>query len=136
VPETAPEPDTTRTERRAWEREAGRRREAADALRIGAGMCEYAAGQLADGLAPEQARRAALEAAGELEDLAAALRRLTRLRAADRRTLAGHLAALGLSTREIARQIGVSDKAARYYVAGRRSDGQPWAGREPHSGSV
>jgi hypothetical protein len=27
-----------------------------------------------------------------------------------------------------ARQLGVSDRAARYYVRGRRSDGQPWAG--------
>ena len=116
-------------EQKAQMREAARRREAAAALRIGADLCQYAATQLADGLAPEQARSAALEAAGELEDLAAALRRLTRLRAADRRTLAGHLAALGLSTREIARQLGVSDKCARNYVQGRRSDGQPWAAR-------
>jgi hypothetical protein len=37
------------------------------------------------------------------------------------------LSNFGLTTRQIARQLGVSDKAARYYVVGRRSDGKPWA---------
>lgn len=91
-------------------------------------MCGYGAGQLADGLTPQQARLAALEAAGELEDVAASLRRLTRLRADERRRLAVQLAALGLPTREIAQQLGITDRAVRNYVRGRRSDGQPWAG--------
>jgi DNA-binding NarL/FixJ family response regulator len=121
-----PEP-ATRAGRRAAGREAGRRREAADLLRIGAGMCQYGAAQLSDGLAPEQARQAALEAAGELQDLAEQLRRLTRLRPADRRALAAELAASGLTTQQIARQLGVCDRAVRNYVQGRRSDGQQWA---------
>jgi DNA-binding NarL/FixJ family response regulator len=122
-----PEP-VSRAELRARDREAVRRREAAAALRLAATMSTYAARQLADGLSPEQARRAALEAAGELAGVAEQLRRLTRLRSAERRLLAVQLANFGLTTRQIAQQLGVSDKAARNYVAGRRSDGQPWAG--------
>jgi hypothetical protein len=63
-------PETTRAERRAAGREAARRRQAEAALRLAASMAMYAAGQLANGLAPEQARRAAMEAAGELETVA------------------------------------------------------------------
>ena len=106
-------------ERKAAAREAGRRRQPADVLRIAASMATYAARQLADGLSPEQARRAALETAGELEAVAADLRRLTRLRPADRRVLARQLAGLGMTRAEIAKQLGVSYTCVRYYVAGR-----------------
>jgi DNA-binding NarL/FixJ family response regulator len=88
------------------------RRQAVDTLRIGESMCAYAAGQLADGLSPEQARQAALDAAAELADLAGALRRLTRLDLdrAQRRALAVELAASGMSQSQIAEQLGVSKK--------------------------
>lgn len=49
----------------------------------------YAITQLSDGLAPQAAREAAIEAAAELEAVAAALRRLTRMGPSDRRRLAG-----------------------------------------------
>jgi DNA-directed RNA polymerase specialized sigma24 family protein len=110
---------TSRTEHRAREREAGRRDQAAADLRLIAVVAVYAAGQLADGLGPEAARRAALEMAAELEACASSLRRLTRLRPAERRALAVQLAGLGLSTQEIARQLGVTDRAVRYYISGR-----------------
>jgi DNA-directed RNA polymerase specialized sigma24 family protein len=102
------------------ERDAGRRRrQAAAELRLTAGLAAYAAAQLADGLDPGRARQAALETAGELEAVASSLRRLTRLRPGERRALARQLAGLGLSTQQIARQLGVSDRAVRYYVRGR-----------------
>jgi hypothetical protein len=121
--------ETTRAEFRARGREADRRRQAVTALSVAEATIEYARRQLANGLTPEQARSAALETAGELEAVAAALRRLTRMRPADRRVLARQLAGVGLTTQQIARQLGVSDKCARNYVQGRRSDGQPWAAR-------
>ncbi len=88
------------------------RRQAVAVLRFGESMCAYAAGQLADGLSPEQARQAALDAAAELAGLAGALRRLTRLDLdrAQRRALAVELAASGMSQRQIAEQLGVSKK--------------------------
>jgi hypothetical protein len=114
-----PEPAERDRKRRAYE--AVRRREAVTMLRVAEAMCGYAASQLADGLSPEEARAAAIEAAGELAALAAGLRRLTRLRPADRRVLAAQLAALGLSRREVAGHLGVSDRAVRGYLA--RSNG-------------
>ena len=61
-------------------------------------MCGYAAASIGNGLSPDDARRAALDVAAELAELAAALRRLTRLDldAAQRRALAVELAASGL----------------------------------------
>jgi hypothetical protein len=112
---------------RRAEREAERRRQAAATLRLTADSCTYAAAQLADGLAPGAARLAAIEMAGELEAVAASLRRAVRLRPAERRALARMWAAAQVPTREIANRLGVSDRAARNYVRGRRSDGRPWA---------
>lgn len=116
-----PESSAADTERKRLGREAGRRREAAAALRLAATMATYAARQLSDGLTPEQAREATLEAAGRLEGLAESLRRLTRLRPAERRAVAMHLARLGHSRKQIAQYLGVSDRAVYYYVRGRPS---------------
>jgi len=111
---TVPEP--SRAERRAGDREAARRREAADLLRVAASMCEYAAGQLADGLPPEQARAAALETAGELAVVAEVLRRKVRLGPAERRALAVQLHALGVPRREMGWRLGVSEVSVRHYL--------------------
>ena len=70
VPEISPS-----AERRAREREAGRRRRAVGAQRTGASMCAHTAQQVGNGASPEQARQALLEAAGALASLAAELRR-------------------------------------------------------------
>jgi hypothetical protein len=122
------EPVAGSGERRRPEREADRRAQAVTALLVAEATVAYARRQLANGLTREQARQAALETAAELEAVAAGLRRLTRLSIAERRALAVHLADFGLPTQEIARQLGVSDRAVRYYAKGLRSDGQPWAG--------
>ena len=79
-------------------------------LRLGEMMCGYAAAQLGDGLPPEQARLAAVEVASELAEVAAALRRLARLSASERRALVGQLTGLGLSRVEVARRLGVSER--------------------------
>jgi hypothetical protein len=55
------------------------RRQAVDVLRIGESICRYAAEAVADGLTPAEARQAVIGTAGELAELAAALRRLERL---------------------------------------------------------
>ena len=110
---------TSRAGHRARQREDARRRQAAADLRLTATLISYAATQLADGLNPQQARRAALETAAELEAVAASLRRLTRLPPAQRRILARQLAQLGRPTQEIARQVGVSERSVRYYLHGR-----------------
>ena len=49
-----------------------------DLLRIAEGIAGYAAREVGNGLGPDEARRAALEAAGDLEAAAASLRRLAR----------------------------------------------------------
>ena len=108
-------------------RAAARRRQAADLLRTTAAIADYSAGQLSNGLSPEQARRAVMETAGELAVAAAALRRLARLPARERAALAAQLAALGMGTQEIADRLGVSMHTAWHYQHGRRGDGQPWA---------
>ncbi len=47
-------------------------------LRVGESVCAYAAVSIGNGLGPEEARRAALEAAAELETVASRLRVLAR----------------------------------------------------------
>jgi DNA-directed RNA polymerase specialized sigma24 family protein len=96
-----------------------RRREAVAALRLAEQMCGHAAGQLGNGLGPDEARAAALEAAAELAELASVLRRLTRLSPAERRR-AVQLAGLGMPKREVAIRLGVSERAVWYYLAGVR----------------
>lgn len=106
--------------REATAREVARRR-AVDMLRLAESIAGYAAAQLANGLSPEQARRAALDAAGELDAVAGNLRRLAvaRLDVAERRALAAELAASGMSARQIAGQIGVAPSTVWDYLSGR-----------------
>ncbi len=98
-------------------------------LRIAEGICGYAGRAVMDGLSPESARRAALEAAGDLEAAASALRRLARPdpvapvadparqdEAARRRAVALELAASGCSSRAIAERLGVTAGTARRYL--------------------
>jgi hypothetical protein len=108
-------------------REAARRREAAELLRLVESLAGYAAGQLANGIGRGQARRVGLEAAEELSVAAVALRRLTRLSSAERRAEAARLRGLGYGTQQIADRLGVSMHSAWNYTRGLRSDGQPWA---------
>ena len=54
------------------------RRRAVDTLRIASAITNYAAIKIANGVGPEEAQRAALEAAADLEAAAASLRRLAR----------------------------------------------------------
>jgi hypothetical protein len=119
-----PEPATVTAERKRLAREAARRREAVTMLQISAATCTYAASQLGNGTSPDEARDTALFVAGELTAMAASLRRLTRMGLAERRALARQLAGLGWPTRQIAAQLGVSDRAVRYYVAGRVCPGR------------
>ena len=102
-------------------REAARRA-AVDTLKIAEAIARYSAEQIGNGLSPEQARVAALETAGELELIAAKLRRLTRLdlAPADRRALALDLAAAGWSQRQIAVQVGRSKRTVWDYLRAAR----------------
>ena len=120
--------DTASAARKQAARQADRRAQAVTELAVAEATIGYARRQLANGLTPKQVTQAALETAVLLEQSATALRRLTRLSVAQRRALAVHLATLGLPTQEIAWQLGVSDRAARNYAKGLRSDGQPWTG--------
>ncbi|MGH3236330.1 MAG: helix-turn-helix domain-containing protein [Streptosporangiaceae bacterium] len=102
-------------------REAARRREAVDLLRLAAVTVDYTLRELGNGLDPEQARVAAFEAAAELAVVSEELRRLTRLGPAERRTLAMRLLALGMSQREAAARLGVAERTVRSWVADRRA---------------
>ncbi len=93
-------------------REAARRR-AVDVLRVAEAVARYGAEAVGNGLGPEEARRAVVEAAAELEMIAGNLRRLARtarLDPAGRRVLVVDLAASGLSQRAIAARLGVTKK--------------------------
>ena len=102
-------------------REAARRREAVDLLRLAAVTVDYTLRELANGLNPEQARVAAIEAAAELSVVSEELRRLTRLGPAERRTLALQLTSLGMTQREAAARLGVSERTVRWWVTERRA---------------
>ena len=102
--------------RKRLAREAGRRREAVTMLQVGECTCRYAASVLANGTGPDEARATALFVAGELELMAEALRRLTRLGPAERRVLAVQLARLGWTRRAIAARLGVSERAVFGYL--------------------
>lgn len=90
-------------------------------LRVAEATAGYAAGQVADGLSPSEAARAALDAADELELMAVQLRRMARPRLgpAERRALAAELVAAGLTQRQAAARIGVSPRRVWDYLAGR-----------------
>jgi DNA-binding NarL/FixJ family response regulator len=76
----------------------------------------YGASQLANGTGPAEARQTALFVAGELEAVAACLRRLVRLDPAERRVLARRLNGLGLTRRQIAARLGITERAVREYL--------------------
>jgi predicted transcriptional regulator len=105
-----------RAERRALAREAERRRRAAELLRVVAAVAAYASEQAGNGLPPEQARLAVVEAAAELERAAGQLRALVRLRLHERQRLARYLTTRGLARSEVAARVGVSTRAVRFYV--------------------
>ena len=102
--------------------ERGTRARVVDLLRIAEGIAGYAAREVGNGLGPEEARRAVASAALELEQVAAALRRLARPdpvadpAAAARRAAALELAAAGWPARAIAEQLGVKPETARRYL--------------------
>lgn len=102
-------------------REAARRREALNLLRLAAVTVDYTLRELGNGLDPEQARVAAIEAAAELSAVSEELRRLTRLGPAERRTLARQLTSLGMTQREAAARLGVSERTVRSWAAERRA---------------
>ena len=94
--------------------ERGTRARVVDLLRIAEGIAGYAARSVGNGLEPGAARRAALEAAGDLEAAASALRRLAGPDpvadpdAGARWELAAELAAAGWSPPRIAVRVGVT----------------------------
>lgn len=92
------------------ERKRLARRQSVTVLRLAASIAAYAAGQIGNGLGPAEARRAALDAADELETAAVRLRRLTRLDRAQRRELVAALAAEGWSQQRIAELVGVDKR--------------------------
>jgi hypothetical protein len=118
---------TARALARRAVREAERRRAAVDVLRVAEATVAYAIAQLGNGISRTEARRAGLDVAEELAEVARALRRLTRLSPAERRAEAARMAGLGFGTQQIADRLGVSMHSAWNYTRGRRSDGQPWA---------
>jgi DNA-binding NarL/FixJ family response regulator len=97
--------------------ERGTRARVVDLLRVAEGVAGYAARQVGNGLSPDEARAAVLEAAGELEAAAASLRRAARPDHSARwRALALELAAAGWSRDEIAERLGVTGETARRYL--------------------
>ena len=102
--------------------ERGTRARAVDTLKIASAVASYAARSLGNGLEPEEARRAALEAAADLEAAASALRRLARPDpvadpgAARRRALALELTAAGWPRQAIAERLGVTAETVRRYA--------------------
>jgi len=90
-------------------------------LRLASATAAYGARQLSDGLSPEEARVAAVEAADALEAAAARVRLLSaaRLSPAARRRRAVQLVASGLSQREAAAIVGVSPRRCWDYLRGR-----------------
>jgi DNA-binding NarL/FixJ family response regulator len=96
-----------------------------DLLRVAEGVSGYAAREIGNGLEPDEVRAAALEAAGDLEAAASALRRLARPdpvpagpsdEASRRRALALELAGRGWSRQAIAERLGVNAETARRYL--------------------
>ena len=105
-----------KAEWKALARERARRQEAATALRTTASMCEYAAVQLSNGISRREAREAALDMAGALSGTAEVLVRLTRLRYGERRALARFLVASGMTRKDAARCLGVTETTLRGYL--------------------
>ena len=100
-----PQPATMAAARKRRARELDRRLRAQAVLRAASATALYAAARLGDG-----AGRAELfEIAGELEGAARALRQVAPLTRGARRQIAAELVAAGVSRREIARVLGVTE---------------------------
>jgi hypothetical protein len=98
-------------------RQAARRREAVRALRLGEATCAYTAQELGNGLDPGAARRAAMEAAAELAEVAEVLRRSVRPTRFEREWMARQWMDLGfLSARQVADRLGVSERTVWRYL--------------------
>ena len=120
-------------------RRALARRRSVDMLRLAESVAGYAAAQLANGLGPEQARRAALDAAAELETIGAELRALAlaRLSPAGRRALAVELVGGGVSRRAAADLLGCAESTVRADLRRRApARGYRLATNVPHPGRV
>ena len=114
MPEPAVSADAARMRR---VRQAARRREAVRALRLGEATCAYTAGQLGNGLGPDEARRAAMEAAAELVAVAEVLRRSVRPTRFERQRMARQWIGRGyLSARQVADRLGVSERTVWRYL--------------------
>jgi HTH domain len=114
VPEPAVSADAARMR---LARQAARRREAVRALRLGEATCAYTAGQLGNGLDPDEARAAAMEAAAELVGLAEVLRRSVRPTRFERQWMARQWIGRGrLSARQVADRLGVSERTVWRYL--------------------
>ena len=103
----------------AGDEQAAHRQQAIRALRFIESGAGYAAGQLANGLTPEQAQEAVLEMAAELSRTAEHLGGLageSRLPDVDRRALATWLSGLGVPRREIAGRLGVPVGVVKNYL--------------------
>jgi len=92
------------------------RRQAVASLRLAQAVAGYAADQVADGLGPEEARAAVLDASEELARLAVLLWRLASPWPVDGEALAVELAASGVPRWEIAMRLGVSARTVRGYL--------------------
>lgn len=117
---SVPETPERAAQRKRRAREDTRRRQAVAELRVASAVAAYAAEQVSNGLSAAEARRATVDAAAELAEIAVSLRRLARLRTAERRSQAALLAAAGVSRREVAVRVGVSESSVWKYLAGRR----------------
>jgi hypothetical protein len=114
VPEPALSADAARMR---VARQAGRRRQAIVALRVGEAACAEAASILGNGVGPVEARRAAMEAAVELVAVAEALRRSVRLSRFERQRLARLWIGQGhLSARQVADRLGVGERTVWRYL--------------------
>jgi hypothetical protein len=109
VPET-PDRAAAKVRARTAARRAARRREVANMLRIVECTARYGASQLGDGIGPEQAAEVALFVAGELEQVAAALRRAVPVGRGQRRSMAALMTGQGLTRVQVARRLGVSER--------------------------
>jgi hypothetical protein len=118
--------------KQARARRAAERREAVALLRLVADLAAYGAAQVGNGLAPDEARAAVGEMAGELAAVAARLRRMARPGSPgsdERRAAVRLLLAHGMSGAQVAARVGLSEKTIYRYRA--RPTGPP---RSPEPG--
>jgi len=107
----------TTTEQARQIASAARRREAAKLLRLVADMSAYAARETSNGLSPGEARAVIIEAAGELAQASASLRKLARPEdPAERRRLARLWAGNGVPIVEVARRLGCAERTVHRWL--------------------